>query len=257
MNICRYCSMHNKTQIIMWKKIGLYSVIIGLGLLATNCENQGVNEVTDDLEDDNEEKVAPTMGPSKDYFTFDKLASDLEVVSMKDEYDNTVEYSRKKSDFAKQGLYLRKDTLGRIIEAANYENDTLHGSRIIFYVETGTRQIVEHYSHGNFDGLYQVFHPNGKLEQEGNYVNNVMDSTWVRYYDTGQLMEEVTFRDNEENGPFKEFHPNGKLKAEGTYKGGDNEHGSLKLYDENGEHIKTMNCKNGICKTIWKKEEIQ
>lgn len=241
----------------MRKKIGLFSLVLGMMFLLFNCENQGVNEVTNDVESVDEEKVAPSIRPEESAFSFDRLDSKLEVVTMKDDYNNTLEYSRSKMDFARQGLFLRKDSLGRIMEAAHYENDTLHGSRILFYVETGTRQIVENYNHGNFDGLYQVFYPNGKLEQEGNYVNNIMDSIWVRYYDTGQISEEVMFRDNEENGPFKEFHPNGNMKAEGTYREGDNEHGLLKLYDENGELVKTMNCKNGICKTIWKKEEIQ
>lgn len=84
-----------------------------------------------------------------------------------------------------------------------------------------------------------------------------MDSIWVRYYETGQIKEEVTFRDNDENGPFTEYYANGNLKAEGFFKDGDNEHGLLKLYDEEGVLVKTMDCKNGICKTIWKKEDIQ
>jgi len=241
----------------MWKKFVLLSTVLGIALLSASCDNSGANEVTNKTGDIFEEIKEPSIGPSREQFSFDQLNNDLEVISMKDEYNNILEYSRKKVDYAKQGLFLRKDSLGRILEAANYVNDTLHGSRIIFYPETGNRQIVENYEKGNFNGLYQVFHPNGKLEQEGQYINNVMDSVWVRYYDTGQLMEEVMFRDNEENGPFKEYHLNGNIKAEGTYREGDNEHGLLKLYNENGELVKTMNCKNGICKTIWKKEELQ
>jgi antitoxin component YwqK of YwqJK toxin-antitoxin module len=241
----------------MWKKFGLLSIILGLALVFINCENQvKVNEGVE-AGDVPEEIMEPSIRPSKEQFSFDQLDNELEVVSMEDDYNNLMEYSRKKADYAKQGLFLRKDSLGRILEAAHYVNDTLHGNRIIFYPETGKRQIVENYTKGNFNGLYQMFHPNGKLEQEGHYINNVMDSIWVRYYDTGQLREEVMFRDNEENGPFKEYHLNGNIKAEGTYRDGDNEHGLLKLFDENGELVKTMNCKNGICKTIWKKEDLQ
>ena len=43
-------------------------------------------------------------------------------------------------------------------------------------------------------------------------------------------------------------------KAEGTYIDGDNEQGELKLYDEQGELEKIMQCERGICHTTWKKE---
>ena len=46
-----------------------------------------------------------------------------------------------------------------------------------------------------------------------------------------------------------------KTKAAGNYLAGDNEHGELKLFDENGELIKKMNCNNGLCQTSWTKEE--
>ncbi len=241
----------------MWKKIGLLSIVLGMALLSVSCKNSATNEATVEEGDIDKELKEPAIGPSREQFSFDRLDKDMEVISMKDEYNNILEYSRNKLDYAKHGLFLRKDSLGRILEAAHYINDTLDGMRTIFYPETGTRQIVENYEKGNFNGLYQVFYPNGKLQQEGHYIQNVMDSIWVRYYDTGQVMEEVMFRDNEENGPFKEYHINGNIKAEGTFREGDNEHGLLKLFDENGELVKTMNCKNGICKTIWKKEELQ
>lgn len=64
-------------------------------------------------------------------------------------------------------------------------------------------------------------------------------------------MEEVMFADNEENGPFTEYHKNGSLKAEGNYLNGDNEHGLLKLYNEEGELVRKMQCDSGICQTTW------
>ena len=68
-------------------------------------------------------------------------------------------------------------------------------------------------------------------------------------------MEEVSFQDNQENGPFTEYHENGQLKAEGYYQEGDNEHGLLKIYDKQGELVKTMNCQHGVCRTVWEKNE--
>ncbi len=95
----------------------------------------------------------------------------------------------------------------------------------------------------------------GKLTNEGQYLNNEMSGTWKRWYDTGELQEEVTFAANLENGPFKEYHKNGKLKAEGNYLEGDNEQGELKEYDENGELVKRMYCEFGVCMDAWTKEK--
>ncbi len=55
--------------------------------------------------------------------------------------------------------------------------------------------------------------------------------------------------------PLSEYHPNGQLKAEGYYKNGDKEEGLLKLYNETGKLVKTMNCNSGICRTVWKAKE--
>lgn len=177
----------------------------------------------------------------------------LEAVEVTDEQGNIVHYTRRATDFAKQGEYTRRSADGKLIEQAYFMDDSLSGKRILFS-EKGDTQVVETYSHGYFEGPYRGYYENGKIEIVGQYQANTMEGVWKRYYDTGELMEEVTFQDNAENGPFKEYYKNGKLKAEGSYKDGDNEHGLLKLYDETGELVKTMNCNQGICRTVWKKE---
>lgn len=143
---------------------------------------------------------------------------------------------------------------GELIEEANYEKDTLHGKRVLYFQEGG-KQIVEHYIKGKFHGPYFTFFPDGKPYVEGEYQNNVMSGVWKTYYPSGQLKEEVTFKDNLENGPFKEYHENGKNKAKGNYKDGDREEGILLLYDTTGTLIRKMECSKGICHTIWKKED--
>ena len=182
--------------------------------------------------------------------------SDLESVENTDSYGFSEKYTRRKSNYAKEGTYLKMDKEGRIFEEALYHNDTLNGLRILYY-ETGDTQIVETYSNGLFEGDYRAFYENGQLELEGNYEYNEMTGEWKRYYDTGELMETVTFSENEENGPFYEYYQNGNLKAEGYYKNGDNEHGLLKKYNEEGKLIQTMNCENGICRTVWKDKSVE
>ena len=230
----------------MLKKTNLF-LIITLAIFFTACDSGGRPSPGDDTKVEEGETKPESKSSSKD----------LEKVSTVDEYGNIIEYIRRKSDFAKQGRFERANQKGQLLELAHYKNDTLHGVRVLFYEETGDTQIVENYQRGLFEGPYRTYHVNGIIEQEGLYIGSVMDGTWKRFYDTGELQEEVVFRDNNENGPFKEYYENGNLRAEGYYKDGDNEDGSLKLYNEEGELIRTMNCVKGICKTIWKKEIVQ
>lgn len=153
----------------------------------------------------------------------------------------------------KEGKAELFDNNGQLLETAFYENGRLHGQRTLYHV-SGEIQAVEPYENGVFKGDFQAFYENKQLELAGKYVNGQMDGEWKRYYDSGELMEIVTFVKNEENGPFVEYYKNGNKKAAGVYLEGDNEHGELKLFDEQGELIKKMNCNKGLCLTSWTKE---
>lgn len=185
-----------------------------------------------------------------------KTDANHEIVEATDADGYLEKYSRDKTTYAKDGLYTKLDPQGKKLEEATFRNDTLHGPRIL-YNENGDTQIVELYQMGVFEGTYKAFYPNGQLELIGNYEYNSMYGEWKRYYETGELMEVVTFQDNEENGPFFEYYKNGNLEAEGFYRNGDKEHGLLKLYFEDGELKRTMNCENGVCHTIWKSDRLE
>ena len=152
----------------------------------------------------------------------------------------------------KQGEYKRYRLNGDLLEEATFEKGQIIGQQKIY--ENGELYSITHFENGQYHGLYQTFYPGGRVNVEGEYVDNTMSGKWKRYYPDGQIMEVVTFKDNEENGPFVEFYPNGNVKAEGDYLNGDNEHGELFLYDINGILIKRMMCDEGICRTIWVKE---
>ena len=176
--------------------------------------------------------------------------SKIEQVEAEDSYGYTEKYERKKADFAKHGLYEKFTADGKKLEEAHYTNDTLNGMRVLYY-ENGDTQVVETHRMGIFDGPFRAFYDSGELEIEGQYEANVMYGEWKRYYPNGQLMEVVTFAENAENGPFVEYYKNGNKKAEGTYRNGE-ENGLLKKFSLAGEHIRSMNCEDGICRTIWK-----
>ncbi len=173
---------------------------------------------------------------------------------VKQEYDESgrlvAEFSRDKKTGKLQGPYRYYYPNGKVMEEGWHEQDSLHGTRRLYY-ESGQLQAEEHLVRGRYEGPWRSWYPSGQLDMEGQYVDNEMSGVWKRYYESGQLMEEVTFAHNLENGPFREYWPNGHLKAEGTYKDGDYEHGLLLLYDESGQLERKMDCKRGICRTIW------
>ncbi len=155
------------------------------------------------------------------------------------------------TDGKKEGSYKRWSKSGKPIEEAHFSNGQLDKMRILYF-ENGDTQIVENYRGGLFHGKYKTFYPNGKIQLVGQYQDNKMEGLWIKYYEDGTLMEKVHFSNNLENGAFQEYYPNGIIKTEGKYRNGDNEHGRLKMFDETGRHVKSMECQDGICKTIWR-----
>jgi len=157
-------------------------------------------------------------------------------------------------DELKHGKYIGYHPDGSIFEESTYIDGKVHGIRSLFYEGNKKIKTTEKYVNGIMDGLFEEYHTNGQVAFTGLFVNDAMQGIWKKYNESGQLLEEVTFKDSEENGPFKEYHTNGQLAAEGGYLNGDNEHGPLQIYNEQGELVKKMECNNGICHTTWSNE---
>ena len=188
--------------------------------------------------------------------------SNIETVEVK-EGDIVIEsYTRRKSDFAKEGTYSRFSADGKLLEKSNYKNNQLHGTQE-FYFPNGQIQELVNYKNGIHDGKFKSFFIDGTVSQEATYVLGTWEGELKGYFSNGKIKEVLHFEKGKEMGLFKEYHENGNLKTEGSYNGTDAdtdfalEHGELKKYDENGKHFQTMNCINGRCLTTWKKEGIE
>ena len=177
--------------------------------------------------------------------------SSVEKVEKTDEYQYKEVYHVSKKTGEKEGIYQKYAPDGSLYELAHFSEDQLHGERHLMY-GTGKVEIMETYEQGKYHGPARTYYEDGQLKTEGQYVNNVAEGIWKGYYPNGTLREEVHYANNQEEGPFKEWHENGNIKAEGSYKDGDNEHGELKLYDDNGQLLRKMDCVLGACTTVWK-----
>ena len=159
-----------------------------------------------------------------------------------------------KNDSIKDGVYLKFLPNGVLWDSCFYKNDTLQGERKLF-TDKGILEIKENYKDGALQGKYIVYYPNGKIKLLQYFRNNVMTDTSYAYYENGALKEKVTIKNNLENGPFTEYYQNGQIHWKGTYLDGDNEQDTLYEFSEQGEMIKKMFCKKGVCFTIWTKEK--
>ncbi len=167
----------------------------------------------------------------------------------------TQEYQVIKGTDDRDGIAKYYDEQGNLQSEASYVSGVLEGPSIM-YSPAGDTLVIETYRNGKFHGLYRSYYEDGSgVKQEGQYVDGAMKGIWYKYYPSGQLAEKVPFTNNLEQGPFMEYHANGNLKTRGVYLDGDNEHGPLELYDEDGELSKRMDCVRGNCTTVWKQEK--
>jgi len=67
------------------------------------------------------------------------------------------------------------------------------------------------------NGLYELYHENGKLQMKGFYQNGHKDRTWLCYDYLGNLIEENYYRDNLKTGIWKGYHSNGQRQYEYVY----------------------------------------
>lgn len=184
-------------------------------------------------------------------FSFSACKKSTQTIEIKNENGIVIErFEQNVETKQKDGRYQKFSAEGILTDESNFANGQLEGIRTLFY-ENGKPEYIERYRNGQLEGTYKGFHEDGSPKVEGEYVKNKMQGPWKSYYKGGTLKEIVQFQDNEEEGPFEEFFPNGNRKALGQYLGGDNEHGLLQLFNEEGTLIKKMDCQKGLCRTTW------
>lgn len=175
------------------------------------------------------------------------------------------EYEVDKKTQIRNGTYKKFRPDGTLLESAIYAQGLLNGKRTLFY-PSGKKMQEEVYQNDMLEGFVYSWNEAGVLVGEEPFVNNELEGVMTRYYDSGKTKIIVTFRGGVEDGPVKKFWPNGNLDEEGTFKVGTNPetgisnedmedkwHGERKLYDENGQLERVMDCVYGFCKTTWQR----
>lgn len=102
-----------------------------------------------------------------------------------------------------------------------------------FLYEDGQR-MVGSLVDGEKEGLFTVWHPNGKKQEESQWKAGRKEGPSTVWYETGQLKSKSSYSAHILDGPSSLWHPNGKLQAQGTFSAGKWE-GLLTSWYDNGQ----------------------
>ena len=80
----------------------------------------------------------------------------------------------------------------------------------------------------------KTFHPNGKLENEINYIDGEYDGEWISYYKNGELFVFGLYENGKKDGKWLSYHENGQKNSSENYQD-DILHGDWYTYFENGQ----------------------
>ena len=191
----------------------------------------------------------------------------------------------------KQGFWQKRDETGKLMYQAMFKDDKPVGEMKRFHPNGAVKAILV-FSEKSDSSAVQLFDEKGKLIAKGNYFGQKKTGEWSnfsegrlvstetysdgmkngisrRYYSTGELLDETTWRNDTQEGPYRaydrqgnkymegmykngkingwyiSFYPNGEMETETFYK--DNlRHGSSKTYDEEGNLRYTLEYDEGI-----------
>jgi len=95
------------------------------------------------------------------------------------------------------------------------------------------------------NGIVKTYYPDGSVQSEISYVNDILDGNAVWYYPNGQLKSEKNFNKGILDGWVKEYNESGLLKEEYFVKNGMKD-GTNRIFYENGELKSLSNYANGV-----------
>jgi len=153
-----------------------------------------------------------------------------------------------------QGEWDYHDEKGRLVSKSYYLDNDLSGYKEEYFT-TGQKKSEQKYERGwlekltQFDkdgkvfavdsfpkgtGKYVLYYPNGKVMEQGNYVNGDFDGPYKSYFFDGSLQSSFFYNKGVRDSTYSSFYYGGRKDNEGIYKNGAKT-GSWKIYDENGK----------------------
>lgn len=174
----------------------------------------------------------------------------------------------------KQGYWKKIDpTTKKTIYEGLFKDDKPQGLFKYYYPNDSIKAKMLFSQNGKI-GYSTLFHLTGKKMAYGKYINEIKDSVWTYYDESGTLIsketfvlgkkngvvytyfsdgvvsEEHTYKLDVMNGPFKQYFDKKHIKGEGTYLNGKME-GKNTYYFPNGIQVASGYYKNGSKNGPW------
>lgn len=117
----------------------------------------------------------------------------------------------------------------------------------------GSVRIRESYIEGKLNGVSRSFYPSGEISEEVEWKDNVKYGAWTQYYKNGNPRLSGHYKDGLLQGSYEVFFSNNTIKISGNYL--DNlSNGTWRYYDESGKEVYVLEYVNGIPADIEKYE---
>ncbi len=132
---------------------------------------------------------------------------------------------------------------GNVLKKFEYSEGKLNGEAFEFF-DNKIKSREYSYENSILQGVYKIYHKNGKLAEEGMVANGYYVGDWKLYYSDGTLKNEFAYNEASElDGLYKEYDIDGKLHYEFVYRNG--EVIEYRFFNKKGEVLKEAKKKKG------------
>lgn len=92
------------------------------------------------------------------------------------------------------------DQLKNKVSEGKVVNKLYEGQWKYYHKASKVVMTIENYSKGNLEGLRSVFYASGKIAEEMTYKNNLKNGSYKRYTESGILIEESNYKNDQFDG---------------------------------------------------------
>ncbi len=133
-------------------------------------------------------------------------------------YDNRIYSKIYYLEEKKHGLYERFN-IGppKLIIKGYYKNNLLEGKYERWSKYNERYYAIYNYIHGNKEGLFNSFHPNGELKTEFTYLNGKIEGLCQQWSPDGQLILKCNYVHGKLDGFYQKWYYDGRIRLQCHY----------------------------------------
>ncbi|MEL1242958.1 hypothetical protein AAEO56_01680 [Flavobacterium sp. DGU11] len=124
------------------------------------------------------------------------------------------------------------DEKGNKVSEGREVNRLNEGEWKFYHPASKALMSTERYVKGKLTGIRKVFFPNGNINEETTFVNGIKDGIYKKYTETGILLEDAKYKNDQYHGPATYRNGQGEIVATGQFTNG-KKTGIWKFYEKN------------------------